>query len=75
MIRNTEYERQWQQIDLTTNMNPQWQQIQIGKMTKAGITDKFKSNDRFWHSIWTFFLKILKLELEVCLFPLPWSER
>ena len=56
MIRNTEYERQWQQIDLTTNMNPQWQQIQIGKMTKAGITDKFKSNDRFWHSIWTFFL-------------------
>ena len=35
-------ERQWQQIYLTTNVNPEWQQVQIGKMTKAGITDKFQ---------------------------------
>ena len=45
-------ERQWQQIYLTTNLNPEWQQVQIGKMTKAGITDKFQSRNS-----WAFLFR------------------
>ena len=57
MIINIQYaggdERQWQQIYLTTNLNPEWQQVQIGKMTKAGITDKFQSRNS-----WAFLFRV-----------------
>lgn len=57
MIINIQYaggdERQWQQIYLTTNLNPKWQQVQIGKMTKAGITDKFQSRNS-----WAFLFRV-----------------